>query len=114
LLYDDAALSAAWDLVKDWTIDEHEMLRRNVPRQGLKTPLRSGTAKDIARQMVAIASDGLKARAAMNAAGLDERIFLQELEEIASTGCTPAERLLEQYHGPWQGDVRQLYAAESF
>jgi glutamate--cysteine ligase len=114
LLYDEAALSAAWDLVKDWAIEEHEMLRRDVPRHGLKTPFRTGTAKDIAQQMVAIASDGLKARGALNAAGLDERIFLQELEEIAKTGRTPAEKLLELYHGDWQGDVTKLYAAESF
>ncbi|HET8613327.1 MAG TPA: glutamate--cysteine ligase, partial [Sphingomonas sp.] len=48
LLYDRSALDAAWDLVKDWTNEEHEQLRRDVPRLGLKTPFRGGTLADIA------------------------------------------------------------------
>jgi glutamate--cysteine ligase len=114
LLYDQSALDAAWDLVKDWTIDEHEALRRDVPRLGLKTPFRSGTAQDIAKQMVAIAESGLKARAQLNAGGLDERVFLRELAEMAETGRTRADRLLENYHGIWRGDVTKLYAEESY
>jgi glutamate--cysteine ligase len=27
LLYDDAATAAAWDLCKDWTVEDHERLR---------------------------------------------------------------------------------------
>lgn len=114
LLYDQSALDAAWDMVKDWTIEEHEALRRDVPRLGLKTPFRNGTAQDIAKQMVAIADAGLKAREEVNAGGLDERVFLRELQEIADSGRTRADRLLEAFHGPWQGDVRNLYEAESF
>ena len=32
LLYHQATLDAAWDRVKDWTIEEHEYLRAEVPR----------------------------------------------------------------------------------
>src|SRR5690606_26420201 len=38
LLYDDVALDAAWDLVKGWSIGDHEQLRREVPKAALKTP----------------------------------------------------------------------------
>ena len=34
LLYDDQALDAAWELVKHWTIEQREKLRREVPRLG--------------------------------------------------------------------------------
>src|SRR5262249_10414910 len=37
LLYNDEALDAAWDLVKDWTAEDHLSLRRDVPRLALKT-----------------------------------------------------------------------------
>src|SRR6185312_17160302 len=40
LLYDGAALDAAEDLVKSWTEEERAMLRRDVPRLGLRTPFR--------------------------------------------------------------------------
>ena len=41
LLYDQTALDAAWDLVADWTPEEHAALRAEVPRQGLKTRFRA-------------------------------------------------------------------------
>src|SRR6478609_6569075 len=37
LLYDQAALDAAWDEVKDWSIAEQQRVRDEVPRLGLKT-----------------------------------------------------------------------------
>src|ERR1700704_4673329 len=37
LLYDQGALDAAWDLVKDWTIAEHDFLRAETPNTGLST-----------------------------------------------------------------------------
>lgn len=40
---------------------------------------------------------------------VDERGYLSELEDIADSGATPADRLLELYHGDWQGDVSRIY-----
>ena len=114
LLYDATALDAAWDLVKDWTNEEHDQLRRDVPRLGLKTPFRGGTLQSIAKQAVAIADAGLKARNRLNAAGQTEQIHLAELHDIARSGVTPAERLLTAYHGPWHGDVTRIFAEESY
>ena len=37
LLYDQTALDAAWDLVKDWTVEDHDYLRSQTPRTGLAT-----------------------------------------------------------------------------
>jgi glutamate--cysteine ligase len=114
LLYDQSALDACWDLVKDWTIAEHQALRDNVPRHGLRTPFRGGTLQDVAKRVMAIADAGLKSRAALDASGLDERGYLKELHEIADSGLTPADRLLEAYHGRWQGDVTRWFAEQSY
>jgi glutamate--cysteine ligase len=114
LLYDQTALDAAWDVVKDWTIEEQEQLRRDVPRLGLKTPFRSGTLQQIAKRVMEIADLGLKNRARIDASGLSEQPFLNELHQIAESGLTPADRMLERFHGPWGGDVRKVYAEESF
>ena len=58
---------------------------------------------------VAIARQGLKNRNRLSAGMVDESNYLTELEEIAESGITPAERLLELYNGPWNGDVRRVF-----
>jgi glutamate--cysteine ligase len=110
LLYDDSALDAAWDLVKDWTEEERHALRLGVPKTALKTPFRDGTVYDIARQAVAIARSGLKARNRVNWEGADEAVFLKPLDYTLETGKTPAERLLDLYHGEWHGDVSRIFS----
>jgi len=109
VLYDDAALSAAWDLCKGWDIADHERLRRDVTRLGLKAEVAGRTVRDIAVDMVAIARQGLKNRARFSGGMVDERGYLSELEDIADSGVTPAERLLDLFHGPWERDLSRLY-----
>ncbi|WP_453976483.1 glutamate--cysteine ligase [Brevundimonas sp. Marseille-Q4549] len=110
VLYDAPSLAAAWDLVKDWDIADHERLRRDVTRLGLKAEVAGRSVRDIAVDLVAIAKQGLKNRARFSGGMVDERGYLSELEDIADSGITPAERLLDLYHGAWQGDVKRIYA----
>jgi glutamate--cysteine ligase len=109
LLYDQSALDAAWDLVKDWTPEERAQLQAVVPKQALKAPFRGGTVLDVARRAVRIAEAGLKARAKDNGLGQDESAFLDTLIEIAESGITPAEELLAKFHGPWKGNVDPVF-----
>lgn len=111
ILYDDAALEAAWSLVKSWTAEDRESLRRAVPALGLRAPIRGNSAQNIAQAVLAIARQGLKSRAMADGSGQDETHFLQELDDIAATGVTPAERLIERYRTEWGGDVRRVFEA---
>jgi len=110
ILYDAPSLAAAWDLCKDWQIEDHERLRRDVTRLGLRAEVNGRVLRDVAVDMVAIARQGLKNRARFSGGMVDERGYLSELEDTADSGVTPAERLLDLYHGPWAGDVRRLYS----
>ena len=105
LLYDQSALDAAWDLVKDWSIAEHEELRRNVPRLALKTPFRGGTVRDVALEVLKIARAGLQKRGAADLGGMDESGFLNPLQIIADSGKTPAELKLDLFNSKWGGSV---------
>ncbi len=110
LLYDTTALDAAWDLVKDWTTEEMAQLRRDVPRTALKTMFRDRPLNVVAREMVAIAREGLRRRGRMNRMGdADETHFLNRLQQIVEAGRTPAEEKLELFHGPWQGSVDPIF-----
>ncbi|WP_084395993.1 glutamate--cysteine ligase [Henriciella aquimarina] len=110
ILYDDAALDAAWDLVKDWTAPEREAVRLSVPVLGLKTPVPGGLSlRDVAKEALMISRDGLKARAKLNTAGDNESGFLSELDEIVQSGLTPADRLLELYYNEWGQRVEPAF-----
>ncbi|MEG0819622.1 MAG: glutamate--cysteine ligase, partial [Brevundimonas sp.] len=75
----------------------------------LKAEVNGRSVRDIAVDMVTIAKHGLKNRARFSGGMVDERGYLSELEDIADSGVTPADRLLELYHGEWQGDVSRIY-----
>jgi glutamate--cysteine ligase len=114
LLYDQGALDAAWDLVKNWTMEEREALRNAVPRLGLDAPVAGGrTLRDLAPEVLGIARAGLTARAMLNSSGDNETGFLGALDDIVASGKVPAERLLDLYHGAWSGDISRVYE-ESF
>jgi glutamate--cysteine ligase len=115
LLYDSMALDAAWDLVKDWSIEEHEQIRRDVPKMALRAPTPGGgTMHELARIVLQIASDGLTRRGRLNSAGDNESGFLDPIHEVVASGKTPAERLLDLYNGEWQGDLSRIYSEMSF
>ncbi|HSE78534.1 MAG TPA: glutamate--cysteine ligase [Alphaproteobacteria bacterium] len=110
LLYDAESLDQAAELVKDWTIEDMRNLRRDVPWLALKAPIRGGTVQDVAKQVVALARDGLRRRARRDRAGAsDESHFLDVLTEIAESGRTPAEEKLERYHGVWGRSVDAIF-----
>ena len=103
LLYDDDALEAAWQLVRDWTNDERQALRNDTPRTAIHTPFRQGKVSDLARETVALAKRGLEGR------GLGEEQYLACLEETLALDKTPAERWLDKYHGEWAGDLTRIF-----
>jgi glutamate--cysteine ligase len=109
LYYDTVALDAAWDLVKDWSLAEISEMRLRVPVTGLKTPFRSGLVQNLAIECLKIARDGLVRRHRTDAYGRDESIFLETLEGSAASGLTPAEEMLADYHGRWNGDIDEVY-----
>ena len=113
LLYDDTALDAAWDLVRDYSIAERHALRDGVPKHAFKLPTRigaqQGTVLDLARRALEISAHGLARRANLNRNGADETIYLEPLMEFVDAGQTAAERKLELFHGAWGGNVDPVF-----
>ncbi len=109
LLYDETALEAALALTHGVTWEDAAAARDAVPRLGLATPFRGHRLRDWAGDMLAIASDGLRARGRTDSAGRDERLFLEPLHAILGGGPTQAEHWLHQYHETWGGDARPIF-----
>ena len=115
LLYDDQALDAAWDLVKHWSIEGREKLRRDTPRLALEAVTPDGESmKEFAARVLDIAAEGLTRRARLNSAGDNEGGFLDPLREVVTSGMTPADRMLQRYAKEWGGDVSHIYEEFSF
>ncbi|WP_343080751.1 glutamate--cysteine ligase [Ostreiculturibacter nitratireducens] len=116
LLYDQTALDAAWDLAKGWDAETREALRVAASVDGLQGEAAGIKLLDLAREVVAIAEDGLKARAMPGASGMipNEVHFLDALKESVASGMAPADELLEKYYGEWDGDLSRVYAEYSY
>jgi glutamate--cysteine ligase len=114
LLYDSQALDAAWDLIKDWTAEEREALRNDVPKSALDTRFRDTTVQHIAREVLRISRRGLRSRRRINAASQDEAVYLDILDEIAISGCTLADRLITRYQGPWRQQIDHVFEEYAF
>jgi glutamate--cysteine ligase len=109
LLYDETALDAAWDLVKDFTMQERNHLRDNVPKLGFKVPFRHHTLRELALEALKISGMGLQRRNQLNKTGASEAVFIEPLIEFAMANQTPAERKLELYHGAWNQSVDPVF-----
>lgn len=111
LLYDDASLDAAYDLVKLWSTEERQALRDDVPRLGLKSEVRSHKLSDIAKEVLAMSDAGLKARGFKNPDGDDECFYLDPLHEIIEDGWSLSDRIADLFKNEWDEDVDKVYEA---
>ena len=109
LLYDQACLDAAWDIVKNWTAEERQKLRDEVPRLGFRAAIRGRDLLSIARETLALSRAGLVRRGKFDAYGADETRYLKPLDQLVERGETPAEELLRKFYGPWGGSVDPVF-----
>ena len=108
LLYDQSALDAAYDLVKHSTAEQRQKLRNDVPKLGLDAEFMGRKLQDLAKDVLAIAHQGLKSR------GYSEEAFLDVLDHEVQTGKTAADELLERYNGDWKGDISKVFTASAY
>jgi glutamate--cysteine ligase len=109
LLYDDTALDAAWDLVKDFSTAERHALRDGVPKEALDLRFRDRKVRDLSLEALKIADAGLKRRNRQGNRGADESIYLEPLMEMALSGKTQADVKLELFNGKWNQSVDPLF-----
>ena len=114
LVYDDDSLDAAWDVVKMWTAEERQRLRDDVPKLGFAATIRGRTMLELARECLEIARRGLARRDRVDHNGCDETRFLDPIDDFAERGVTPAEELLEKFHGPWGGSVEPVFGEYAY
>lgn len=110
LLYDDAALTAAEALLRGAGWEDALAMRAAVPVEGINATWKGRTLRELAKDVVTIAQDGLNARRRLNQAGQTEAIYLDPLAEIAAGAPTQAEYWLGRYNDVWNGDIGRIFA----
>jgi glutamate--cysteine ligase len=115
LLYDGGVLDQVHAFAMELSADDRRHMWKEVPRTGLATTVGNRTVAELAREALALASEGLRRRARTGGDDhLDERGFLNPLEDAAHSGRSPADELLAAYQGPWKGDVRKVFETNAF
>ena len=116
LLYDDASLDAAWDLVKGWDAVTREELRVAASVDALAARAGPVEMRALAGEVLAIAEAGLVSRARPGAGGLvpNETHFLNALKESLESGEVPADELIRRYETDWAGDVTRVFGEYSY
>jgi glutamate--cysteine ligase len=109
LLYDETAMDEAFALTEGWTREDHDQLRRDVPRLALNTQFRGRPLRELAAKVLEIAQGGLERRNKIGVRGRNECHYLDPLVEIAELGVTPAEDLLDLYRTKWGEKVDPVF-----
>ena len=107
LFYDPEALAAAGALTAGWSQEEREAAMDSVARRGLAAQIAGHPALPLARELVTIASEGLR-RIGAETGGPDERGFLDPILAQLALGKSPGEILLERWEGEWNRNVERL------
>jgi glutamate--cysteine ligase len=107
LFYDPEALSAAGALVAGHSQEEREAAMESVARRGLAARILGRPALELARELCAISSEGLR-RIAAATGRADERGFLDPIGAQLELGKSPGEVLLERWEGEWNRNVERL------
>ena len=114
LLYCDEALAEIDDLVRNIGSDDVMAARLSVAKDGLRGKLGSYDVAKFAKKTIDIASKGLRNRGIFDDGGDDESGFLQPLRKVIATQKTPAEVMLDLYHGDWAEDIDQVFTSNQY
>jgi glutamate--cysteine ligase len=101
LTYHPDSRTAAWELLRGHTVDEHRAALRDVAARGLAAKLGRDSVRELARDLVRLAEEGLKAR--VKAGREDPRVldYLDPIRDVVESGRTFAERTIER----WKQDL---------
>ena len=106
LFYDATAQT---DAMKLFRAEDLPLSYAQAPKLGLKTGHNNRTLQEIAVELIALAREGLQRQKVQNNCGMDETIYLDTVEEIATSGITLAERLLQDWNGSQADKLAALY-----
>lgn len=114
LLYDTGVLDEAYEMVKNWSLEQRQALRNDVPHFGFQAKIGKQSVHSLAKEMLALAEKGLSRRKRHDAKGRDETVYLDPLRMYIEAGRTPAEEMLARFNGVWGGDINPVFIEKAY
>jgi glutamate--cysteine ligase len=103
LTYHQPSLEAAWELLRERSINEHQSALYEVPSKGLAARHGRDSVLELARELLRLAQEGLRARISADKEKPGVIAYLEPLEEIVHSGVTLAERCIQR----WQTELQK-------
>ncbi len=114
ILYDTDALAATGELLGAATPEQLDIGQLDVAKRGLRAEMGDRKVLDMARELVAISSEGLARIAKAGYSRSDERGFLDPLHEQVAKGKSPGQEIVESWHGEWGRNRERLIQATRY
>jgi glutamate--cysteine ligase len=108
ILYDASARAAAEDLVRNLGPEERDAALESVARRGLAGEIGGRPVLALARDLVEVASEGLRSIGHAGRVDEDERCYLEPIREQLAVGRSPGQVILDRWEGEWGRSVRKL------
>jgi glutamate--cysteine ligase len=102
LAYHQPSIESLWKLLENRTLEDYQTAQAEVCVKGLKARYGEDSVQDLAIEMVKLAKLGLEARVNAQLEHPEVLSYLEPLEEVAFSGQTFAERLIEKWKGELQ------------
>jgi glutamate--cysteine ligase len=90
-------LDEALEIIKQWNISEVLNAYIEAPKKGLNTIINNKTLLEWGNFFLNLASDGLKKRSIKNSNGIDESIFLRNVEAVLKNNKSKANVTIEKF-----------------
>jgi len=107
-------MEGAWDLVKHWSLEERVELHDAVNRGALRARIRRIAVKELACELLEIATTGLERQNVLDTKGENESRYLERLMTQVHRGLCPADLVVENWMGSWRQDVTRLVEGSSY
>jgi glutamate--cysteine ligase len=111
LSYHPPSRTAAWELLRHYSVVEHDAALAQLPTQGLRTMLGGDRVHELAAELVRLARLGLRARVAAGLERPEVLDYLDPLDEVLRTGKTFAEQCASRWDMDLRRDPRRYVAA---
>jgi glutamate--cysteine ligase len=110
ILYENDCLDAIWDLLGRWTLSERIETAAAAAKDGLAARVGRHALQSYARDVVAIAAEGLRRQHHLDGQGQDETRYLSRLEADVTSGICPADQALQA----WRNGPKSLVSFASY
>lgn len=102
IFYDNNAMNETEELLKHLQYKDFSELRYNVPKQGLKSPIKKHTVCDYSKEIINIAEKSIKE------AQTGEGLFLQSIKDYINRGISPADEIIKKWNGTWNKNLKKM------